>query len=235
MCIGNLQRTETIHWAIGKIMSINNCKLLLLILLINVWGCSNPSQHVNHPPVINSVTASPPSITTSEKSTLSCVATDEDLDSLMYSWSYTYGTLTNTSTPITEWRAPDYPGVFTCFVVVSDGGEAVDDSISIEVKYPNRSPLRPYNPQPSHGATNVSITPTLTWECSDPDGDPITYDILFGKLNYTELIILDHPMTSFSPDTLERGQYYGWYIRAKDDHGNYSVSPQGTWTFSTEQ
>ncbi len=210
--------------------------ILGLAALCILLGCSNPTDITNHPPEIDSIIANPSPITVSMSTTLTCVATDIDMDSLTYTWSSNGGVYAGNLGKTVRWTAPDLPGIFICEVIVSDGKDTVRDSITFSVDFPNRPPLTPYNPQPSHGATNVSITPTLTWECSDPDEDPITYDIYFGKVNYIELIIRDHPMTSFSPDTLERGQYYGWYIQAKDDHGNYSyASVRDAWKFWTEQ
>ncbi|HPP71137.1 MAG TPA: hypothetical protein PLK95_10495 [Pseudothermotoga sp.] len=45
---------------------------------------------------------------------------------------------------------------------------------------PNTPPSKPGNPNPANGATNVSRTTTLSWSCSDPDGDTLTFDIYFG-------------------------------------------------------
>jgi len=40
----------------------------------------------------------------------------------------------------------------------------------------NQSPATPSSPSPSDWATNQPTSLTLRWTCSDPDGDPLTYD-----------------------------------------------------------
>ena len=35
----------------------------------------------------------------------------------------------------------------------------------------------PYNPSPENGEAKVLINTNLSWYCSDPDGDNVTYDV----------------------------------------------------------
>ena len=42
---------------------------------------------------------------------------------------------------------------------------------------PNNPPNRPSNPLPTDGETGVDRVLTLGWDCSDPDGDPLTYTV----------------------------------------------------------
>lgn len=97
----------------------------------------------------------------------------------------------------------------------------------------NRPPTKPSNPNPSDGATGVSITPTLSWSCSDPDGDPLVYDIYFGN-NPDKLLLVekDHPTTSYQPPTtLQFDTMYFWKVVAKDDKGD--VTEGDLWGFRT--
>jgi DNA-binding XRE family transcriptional regulator len=32
-------------------------------------------------------------------------------------------------------------------------------------------------PSPLDGSTDVSLSPTLSWSCNDPENDPMTYDV----------------------------------------------------------
>ena len=41
----------------------------------------------------------------------------------------------------------------------------------------NNPPTQPSNPSPLDDATGVSITPTLSWTASDPDGDTLIYNL----------------------------------------------------------
>ena len=49
----------------------------------------------------------------------------------------------------------------------------------------------PTNPNPADGADNVSLDVTLSWECSDPDGDTFKYDVYFGTTQDPELVATD--------------------------------------------
>lgn len=199
-------------------------------------GCSNnsnPAKQSNSPPRIERISANPANPTTSEWTDLTCIATDSDADSLSYVWASANGVFSSIVGLSVRWKSPDLPGVYSCAVIVSDGVEVAEDSITFAINFPNRSPVEPYNSSPADGATNVSTTPTLTWECMDPDGDPITYDIRFGKLNYDQIVKINHTQNSFSPGVLEAGEFYGWRITAKDDHGHQIISDR--WTFRVSE
>ena len=67
-----------------KILSI-----LLLNTLVVLFSCSEdqPTEPENSAPIIQSITASPPSIKVNETTSFSCIATDADGDDLTYIWS----------------------------------------------------------------------------------------------------------------------------------------------------
>jgi len=96
----------------------------------------------------------------------------------------------------------------------------------------NHVPQEPSNPRPYDGETDVSLTPTLTWDiCSDPDGDIVTYDVYFGKSPYPSLVETDLSTNEFSPGVLEANTTYYWKIVAKDEHGSKAIGP--IWHFTT--
>lgn len=97
----------------------------------------------------------------------------------------------------------------------------------------NISPIKPYSPKPSNGSLNVSRTPTLSWKCSDPNGDSLKYDIYFGQDEEIILVKSGYDLTNYQITTkLRNGEYYNWKIIAKDDLGLTSEGP--LWTFKTE-
>lgn len=210
--------------------------ILISTIFILVKCNDNSVESKNNPPIIKEIIANPPSIEIGSYTNLACIAIDEDGDSLDYYWSCPYGYFSpyNAVGKSVRWRVDQNPGNYYCSVTVNDGKSTEKDSINIEVIQPNRPPVFPYNPIPINGATNVSINPTLSWECSDPDGDMLTYDIYFGKPNFVTLIKKDHNTKSYNPGTLENGAIYKWYIEAKDDHGN-STKPShfNWWQFQT--
>ena len=104
-----------------------------------------------------------------------------------------------------------------------------DDNIS--TNYPPESPSFP---NPENGAENQSIEIDLSWTCTDPEGDPLTYDIYFG-LNATPPLVSQNQIeTTYDPGTLENNGEYFWKIVAYDIH-----NPNGTegpvWSFITEE
>lgn len=87
----------------------------------------------NTPPQISSLTATPDNIGVGGSSTVVCVATDPDGDTLTYDWTATKGTFTGSGDTVT-WMAPNEEGTYTIRVTVSDGkGGTVEESVSVAV------------------------------------------------------------------------------------------------------
>ena len=115
----------------------NYLKICLLIPAILFYDCSdNGLSSDNYPPVIYTVTASPSVININSCTSLTCEVTDSALDSLSYLWSSQHGIIINDHSPTASWMAPDSSGFYTCVITVSDGKDAVADSITIEVVIP---------------------------------------------------------------------------------------------------
>jgi len=96
---------------------------------------------------------------------------------------------------------------------------------------PNNPPNVPSNPNPANNKTDVSITTTLSWTCSDPDGDSLTYDVYFGTSPTPPLVKSNHTSTTYNPGTLNYGTKYYWKIVAKDSKGGITEGP--VWNFTT--
>ena len=95
----------------------------------------------------------------------------------------------------------------------------------------NPPPEIPSNPNPYDGSNNTQVVAQLSWESSDPEVDPLTYDIYFGTDSIPPLVVSDHPENYYSPDILEFGTLYFWKIVVKDDHLNEVEGPR--WSFNT--
>ena len=97
----------------------------------------------------------------------------------------------------------------------------------------NQPPNQPYNPDPPDQATEVTIhQPEVSWQCSDPESDQLTYDTYFG-IDTLEQWGYDLEWTNFTfggEDLLENTTY-SWAIIAKDDHYNETAGP--IWSFTT--
>lgn len=97
----------------------------------------------------------------------------------------------------------------------------------------NLPPEVPSNPSPADGASNQELDIQLSWQCSDPDGDDLMFDLYFGT--EIDLRLLDSNITenSYCIDSLDYDTRYYWRIFAKDIHG---VIAQGAgWSFNTRR
>jgi hypothetical protein len=105
----------------------------------------------NQRPVITSVTAEPEKIIPGETSTITCVATDADGDTLSYAWSATGGTVSGEGRIVT-WQAPEFDGEFVVSVTVDDGkGGMVDGECAIIVGSPVITTI--FEPVPSESGS----------------------------------------------------------------------------------
>jgi len=97
----------------------------------------------------------------------------------------------------------------------------------------NHPPAVPYNPTPSDGATDVELDITLQWQCYDPDGDALSYDVYFGSLpSSLEKKEGNITSASYSISNLQYSTTYYWRIVAWDEYGAKSKGP--IWNFTTK-
>ena len=110
----------------------------------------------------------------------------------------------------------------------SDGGY-VESFTTLEPE--NTAPTKPSSPSPSSGSTNQPTSGTLSWSCSDADGDGIAYTVYLGTSTSNW-----KPYGTFnkyySYSGLESGTKYYWKVIANDGT-NTTEGP--TWTFTTAE
>lgn len=98
---------------------------------------------------------------------------------------------------------------------------------------PNNPPNTPTNPSPTDGAIDVSLSPTLSVDVSDPDGDAMDvsfydeFDVLIG----TDTAVVSGGSASVVWSGLDYSITYGWYAVADDNNGGSTTS--STWYFTT--
>jgi len=168
---------------------------------------------------------------------LSWQCSDPDNDSLTY--DVYFGTSSNPPKVATVTSSSYNPGTLqydTTYywkIIASDGKATTSGPVWHFTTGDNNPPNAPYNPHPSDGATGVSVNPTLTWQCSDPDGDALEY-----KISLTEVgsnIVSQSSWFSTNSHTfsnLDYGTTYEWKVIARDVHGATTAGP--AWTFTTE-
>jgi formylglycine-generating enzyme len=96
------------------------------------------------------------------------------------------------------------------------------------------NPGKPFNPEPANNSTDVSLAAVLSWECIDPDGDSLAYDVYFGTdalLGSEEPVSTNQTETSYYPGALQFETTYYWKIEASDGE-NETSSP--VWKFITQ-
>jgi PKD repeat protein len=128
-----------------------------------------------------------------------------------------------------------YMGVYTAKLVVMDSqglSDTVEQMIVIVSNILNRPPGKPVYTSPDNYSTLIPSSVKLSWLCTDPENDPLTYDVFLGY-DPTILYRIKSGITAseFTVTSLDKGSNYFWQIAAHDPNGNYV--PGDVWRFST--
>ncbi|RLD79504.1 MAG: hypothetical protein DRJ15_09260 [Bacteroidetes bacterium] len=127
----------------------------------------------------------------------------------------------------------DTEGTYTIRLQVKDGGgltSATTQQVTVTANG-NEAPDAPANPNPEDGGTDIIIIVQLQWTGSDPEADPLTFDVYFGTSQDPPLVSEGKTENSYDPGTLAYETTYYWKITAHDDHDNSSTGP--LWSFTT--
>jgi hypothetical protein len=106
----------------------------------------------------------------------------------------------------------------------------VDETIIAQI--PNNPPNKPNEPFPQNGAVDVKANVDLNWNCTDPDGDELTYDVYLGNTTPPQLVVSNLSDTFYDPGFLDFETTYFWKIVADDNRGGLNESP--LWSFTTK-
>jgi hypothetical protein len=171
---------------------------------------------------------------------LSWTCSDPDGDPLTY--DIYFGTSSSPPLVQSNWASTTYsPGtmsyntVYYWRIVAEDNyGASTSGPVwhFTTTSLPNNPPNPPSNPSPTNGSTNVDINADLSWTCTDPDGDPLTYDVYFGTNSNPPLVSSGQSASSYDPGTMSYGTTYYWRIVAEDNHGASTSGP--IWHFTTK-
>lgn len=96
----------------------------------------------------------------------------------------------------------------------------------------NYAPKTPTIVYPPNNSEYNPTTLNLSWDCKDPDNDPLTFNIFFGTTDPpTVLASSEQKSTVLTRSGLLNGTKYYWKVVAKDNHENSTDSP--IWSFTT--
>ena len=138
-------------------------------------------------------------------------------------------------------RAGLSPAVYTGTLSIhSDGG---DVTVPVTVTVLNAPPDQPHTPAPPNGAIGQTSTGSdrgipLNWLSSDPNGDPVTYDLYFS-INQGLVaaqdpgVRIEQGLTTptFRVTSLDFLTTYHWLVVAHDNRGATTNGP--IWNFTT--
>jgi hypothetical protein len=137
--------------------------------------------------------------------------------------------------------APDEPlapgSVYRWRVVADDGRGGMSSSPTwvFHTKPdtpPNDPPTAPEPIAPADGATTSDVSVLLTWSAGDdPDGDPVTYEVLLSTTNPPSPLTNVANAKELLVEELAHSTPYFWQIVARDDHQHESAGP--IWMFRT--
>jgi len=114
---------------------MNRLHLSILILgMLFLFSCEKD----NHPPVIQSLTATPEDVETGGIVSLNCIASDDDGDPLTFSWIASKGSFPDGDIgESVTWQAPEEVGQFSISIDVNDGETSTQDAMIITVNPKN--------------------------------------------------------------------------------------------------
>lgn len=95
---------------------------------------------------------------------------------------------------------------------------------------PNQAPDAPFAPDPAHQATDVPTDQMLGWQGTDPDGQPLRYDVAFGDTNPPLVVATGLTVAGYDPGGLSTATTYYWRITASD---GLSTTTGPVWAFAT--
>jgi hypothetical protein len=97
----------------------------------------------------------------------------------------------------------------------------------------NNPPVSPFDPVPAEGSSGNFLYQVLSWDCIDPDGDDLTYDVWLRRFLVGDEVLIADGISekTADPGGLEPETTYQWRVVAFDAHGDSAVGP--SWRFKT--
>ena len=180
-------------------------------------------------------------VRTDEEIDLTGTGFDPEGDVITWKWSCDKGSIYNNLSQKTTYRAPSASGPVRITLIGSDSkGASGQATLDINVQPGggsgfnpnNQPPVAPNTPFPENLATGMGKEIELTWNCSDPNKDEITYTVNFGKQgSELKTIVTGLIEPSIIVKDLEPFTKYFWQVTAYDVH--YASTNSELWQFET--
>jgi hypothetical protein len=113
----------------------------------------------------------------------------------------------------------------------SVGSSPPSETVYVMTYARGNPPLSPRNPYPRNDSTGLDTVVSLAWQCYDPDGDTLTYDLFFGSGPYLTPFDSNLAETQYELNGLQYDTRYNWMIAALDNNGHTTEGP--VWHFTT--
>ncbi|MGF3555007.1 MAG: hypothetical protein ACQXXF_07065 [Thermoplasmatota archaeon] len=195
---------------------------------------------VNHPPVFG--TPSPANGSTGQPLSFTWSIPISDLEGDLFDWSIqcsngqsNSGSGSGNGTKSLSLSGLSYLTTYIVWVNATDpvgSGQYTRAWYTFTTKqFENQPSNTPGNPNPGNGAVNVNVNTILSWSCSDPDGDPLTFDVYFGTDYPPALVSSNQTNKTYNPGKMNFSTHYYWRIIAWDNHNASTSAP--IWDFTT--
>jgi len=227
-----------------KLEAIKSSIIILTIIIFGglIFGCSDnpPITPDNEPPTITLLEPADQSANWTVDPTLRWTGSDPDGDTIRYDVYFgnsmtpslvSAGQLDTLYNPQTLNYDTKYYWKIVAKDIHADTSSSAIREFTTETQ-PNQPPTAPGSPDPPDNSLDQNTDITLSWTCSDPDGDPLEYDVCLGTSNNPPLVSSGQQAASYTPPTLQLNTVYYWKIIASDDHGNSTSS--AIWKFTTK-
>jgi hypothetical protein len=126
-------------------------------------------------------------------------------------------------------------GIHNVKLVVKDTqglADTTSEQVVIVNNLANLPPEKPVYTSPDNYATSLPSSFIFTWLCTDPENDPLTYNVYLG---YDPAILYriatDITAKEYLVTSMEKGTNYYWRITAHDPNGN--IVEGDVWKFTT--
>lgn len=104
-------------------------------------------------------------------------------------------------------------------------------NVEVQEGSANQPPSQPVAISPENGSQAVATSIQLQWTVTDPENDPLLYDIYLDTESPPALAKSNHEGSSYDTPILEQNTTYFWKIIAKDDQGGQTEGQ--LWSFTT--